>query len=236
MPSLNRLSRAALVIGAALSSAPALADQTPAVRSRIIVGCGSLSDSHGAQVQSGGAAANSAGSARPGCASPRAPEPPAPAPVAEPAPVPEPQPVVAAPAEPVVAARVIAAPPKPKAAPKPTAPKRQAAAPVPEKVEIAADWHGHQEKRLEELEPTIIERQSAAIMSGGLLWLLHSSFWASLLVIGLPMWRHVDLLAIVSRGPADDGEAQDEAATEEQLAGAVLAHAGSANPNRSNPS
>lgn len=126
-------------------------------------------------------------------------------------------------------------PSKPKAAPKPAAAKRQAA-PAPEKVRIASDWRGHQEKRLEELEPTILERQSAAIMSGGLLWLLHSSFWASLLVIGLPMWRHVDLLAIVSGGAADASEAETDNATEEQLAGAVLAHAGSANPMRSNPS
>jgi hypothetical protein len=57
--------------------------------------------------------------------------------------------------------------------------------------------------------PTNATRLSTAIATGGVLWFLQSSFWASLLLLGLPIWRHVDLLAIVARTPDDEaGERQ----------------------------
>jgi hypothetical protein len=57
--------------------------------------------------------------------------------------------------------------------------------------------------------PTTATRLSTAIATGGVLWFLQSSFWASLLLLGLPIWRHVDLLAIVARMP-DDGAADPQ--------------------------
>ena len=40
------------------------------------------------------------------------------------------------------------------------------------------------------------ERLSATVLTGGTtLWLLHSGFWTYLLILGLPLWRHVDLSA-----------------------------------------
>jgi hypothetical protein len=49
-----------------------------------------------------------------------------------------------------------------------------------------------------------LARASATVVTGGvLIWLLHSGLWASLLVLGVPIWRHVDLLAIVA--PSGDG-------------------------------
>jgi hypothetical protein len=42
------------------------------------------------------------------------------------------------------------------------------------------------------------ERLSATVLTGGTtLWLLQSGFWTYLLILGLPLWRHVDLLPIV---------------------------------------
>lgn len=49
------------------------------------------------------------------------------------------------------------------------------------------------------------ERLGAGALTGGTaLWLLHSGFWTSLLLLGLPVWRHVDLLPIVERGNAGE--------------------------------
>ncbi|HEU5284218.1 MAG TPA: hypothetical protein VFU53_10420 [Burkholderiales bacterium] len=43
-------------------------------------------------------------------------------------------------------------------------------------------------------------RVGAAVLTGGaVIWLLQSSLWTSLLILGLPLWRHVDLLPIVDR-------------------------------------
>jgi hypothetical protein len=43
-----------------------------------------------------------------------------------------------------------------------------------------------------------------AITSGGVLfWILRSGLWASFLVMGLPLWRDLDLLPIVARGGDD---------------------------------
>jgi hypothetical protein len=47
-------------------------------------------------------------------------------------------------------------------------------------------------------------RVSAAVLTGGaVIWLLQSSLWTSLLILGLPLWRHVDLLPIVDRASDD---------------------------------
>ncbi|MFN0316072.1 MAG: hypothetical protein ACKVQA_13675, partial [Burkholderiales bacterium] len=50
-----------------------------------------------------------------------------------------------------------------------------------------------------------------AITSGGaLFWILRSGLWASLLVMGLPVWRDLDLLPVVARG-RDDSAVSNEA-------------------------
>lgn len=60
------------------------------------------------------------------------------------------------------------------------------------------------------LRGTLI-RAGATVLTGGvLIWFLHSSLWASLLVLGVPLWRHVDLLPIVAQ--AGDGPLQQGAA------------------------
>jgi hypothetical protein len=51
-------------------------------------------------------------------------------------------------------------------------------------------------------------RLSATVLtSGTAIWLLQSGFWTSLLILGLPIWRHVDLLPIV------DAASDDQSAT-----------------------
>ena len=57
---------------------------------------------------------------------------------------------------------------------------------------------------MDRFTPTKVTRLSTAIATGGVLWFLQSSFWASLLLLGLPIWRHVDLLAIAARAPYDE--------------------------------
>ena len=49
------------------------------------------------------------------------------------------------------------------------------------------------------------ERLSATVLTGGTtLWLLQSGFWTYLLILGLPLWRHVDLLPIVDSAGSDE--------------------------------
>lgn len=49
-------------------------------------------------------------------------------------------------------------------------------------------------------------RLSATVLtSGTAIWLLQSGFWTSLLILGLPIWRHVDLLPIVDAATDDEG-------------------------------
>jgi hypothetical protein len=70
------------------------------------------------------------------------------------------------------------------------------------------------------------ERLSATILTGGTtLWLLHSGFWTYLLILGLPLWRHVDLLPIVDSASRESGPATDAAAAgvdEERAVARVL--------------
>ncbi len=71
---------------------------------------------------------------------------------------------------------------------------------------------------------------SSVLVAGALLWLVRSSGWTSLLVMGLPIWRHVDLLAIVEREEEDEppparipnASHGDQAELEEQAAAMVL--------------
>ena len=51
-----------------------------------------------------------------------------------------------------------------------------------------------------------------ALTSGGmLLWFLRSGFWASLFVMGLPVWRDLDLLPILDRASDDNAYATRDA-------------------------
>jgi hypothetical protein len=72
---------------------------------------------------------------------------------------------------------------------------------------------------------TDVGRVSAALVTGGaLFWLLQSSIWTSLLILGIPLWRHVDLLPIVDRAtdPAPASVAPKRDASEEQAVAAML--------------
>jgi hypothetical protein len=58
------------------------------------------------------------------------------------------------------------------------------------------------------------ERLTATVLTGGTtLWLLHSGFWTYLLILGLPLWRHVDLLPIVDPTGQDDERPAEVPAT-----------------------
>ena len=50
---------------------------------------------------------------------------------------------------------------------------------------------------------------AALLTSGPVVWVLRSTFWAYLLVFGLPLWRDVDLLPIVARADGE-GSATDD--------------------------
>lgn len=55
-------------------------------------------------------------------------------------------------------------------------------------------------------------RLSATLVTGGTaVFLLQSSLWTYLLILGLPLWQHVDLLPIVDAAASDEG-ADGEAA------------------------
>ena len=167
------------------------AEQGP--RSKIRVLCGTLSDKKGAQVLGRSSVATDTQRDAAHCPSNDRPsrkiEPPLPVAIEKPASVPTSPPVAASP-KPVRQAR--AAPP---------------AARAVEPIQVASGWEAGEEQRLGRFAPTHAERLSAALVSGGVLWFLHSSFWASMLLLGFPLWRHVDLLAIVARvdsaSPAD---------------------------------
>jgi hypothetical protein len=45
------------------------------------------------------------------------------------------------------------------------------------------------------------------------MFLLQSSLWTYLLILGLPLWQHVDLLPIVDAAAGDDA-ARDDAASD----------------------
>lgn len=66
-------------------------------------------------------------------------------------------------------------------------------------------------------------RLSATVLtSGTAIWLLQSGFWTSLLILGLPIWRHVDLLPIVDA--ASDGEGATDTAVPDGDEERAVAH------------
>jgi len=65
---------------------------------------------------------------------------------------------------------------------------------------------------------------AALLMSGSVVWVLRSSFWAYLLIFGLPLWRDVDLLPIVARADGEGSVADDmpaDPAAERAVAGVL---------------
>jgi hypothetical protein len=76
--------------------------------------------------------------------------------------------------------------------------------------------------------PAVLDTQAgrvgAAVLTGGaVIWLLQSSLWTSLLILGLPLWRHVDLLPIVDRAAdAPVTRSPKREATEEQAVADML--------------
>ena len=53
-------------------------------------------------------------------------------------------------------------------------------------------------------------RLSATLVTGGTaVFLLQSSLWTYLLILGLPLWQHVDLLPIVDTAAGDDAASDD---------------------------
>jgi hypothetical protein len=75
------------------------------------------------------------------------------------------------------------------------------------------------------------ERVGAALVTGGaVIWALHSGLWTSLLLLGVPLWRHVDLLPIVA-GSHDDDATREPLPTEEDAAVAHVLEPGDAHPH-----
>jgi hypothetical protein len=65
-------------------------------------------------------------------------------------------------------------------------------------------------------------RASATVVTGGVLvWFLQSSLWAGLLMLGVPIWRHVDLLPVLDH--AGDVEEADRATASEVREDSALA-------------
>jgi hypothetical protein len=65
-------------------------------------------------------------------------------------------------------------------------------------------------------------RASATVVTGGVLvWFLQSSLWAALLMLGVPIWRHVDLLPVLDQ--AGDVEEADRSTASEAREDSALA-------------
>jgi len=82
------------------------------------------------------------------------------------------------------------------------------------------------------------ERLSATLVGGGTaMFLLQSSLWTYLLILGLPLWQHVDLLPIVDKAAENDGAAADAApdSDAEQAVTRVLDARDSRDRNREEP-
>jgi hypothetical protein len=78
-------------------------------------------------------------------------------------------------------------------------------------------------------------RLSATLVTGGTaVFLLQSSLWTYLLILGLPLWQHVDLLPIVDAASDDEGATEDPGpdAEEERAITHVL---DARNPQRGGP-
>jgi hypothetical protein len=59
---------------------------------------------------------------------------------------------------------------------------------------------------------------AALIASGSIIWVLRWSLWGYLLILGLPLWRDVDLLPIVMRDVEGANIAHITPSTEEERA------------------
>jgi hypothetical protein len=70
-------------------------------------------------------------------------------------------------------------------------------------VRVAPEWL-NDETRVENFTASKADRLCVAIVSASVLWCLQSSFCASALAMGVSLWRHVDLLAMVSRAPNEN--------------------------------
>lgn len=187
---------------AAVPNRPALIDE--AGRGSVKSRCPSLVDGQGATVRSrgtGGAAESSFARECPGVA-----------PVLVPAPAPVPE-------IPVVVRRPARAPSVPVPVPVPPVPDLSVPGLAAGTVETdVADGHD-----LSDQPPLVVratpERLSATVLtSGTTLWLLHSGFWTYLLLLGLPLWRHVDLLPIVDSAGGSAAGASDAADADEERA------------------
>jgi hypothetical protein len=200
-----------------IPSAAAASKVEEGPRNRIRVRCGVLSDNHGTEVLGKGADAEDVNQDPQRCR-PSAPPKTSEAQARPEVPVVEPAPAVSA---------------TPRVRQARRTPVQPAAAVPVQAVHVASDWAGDEARRLAQFNPSAAQRLSTALMSGGVLWFLQSSFWASLLLLGLPLWRHVDLLAIVARAPSDD-DAQPPA-DDESLA-CVLSDEPPAQSNRARPS
>jgi hypothetical protein len=172
--------------GRLVTVASAAENTQQGARSKVRVRCGALLDNHGAKVFGRGAS-----SAGPDAETQRCnPSEDAPAPVKE-----APVAIDAPPASPRASK-----PARPVTRPHPAAP---AVSPV-ERVQVSPEWESGEHRRLARFAPSPVQRLSTVLVSGGVLWFLQTSFWASLLLLGLPLWRHVDLLAIVARTSHDE--------------------------------
>ncbi len=164
-------------------------------RSKIRVRCGTLADKQGEQVLGRGSVGTDTQRDAARCPSNDRP----------PRKVELPPPVVVEKPAPVLTSPPVAASPRPVSRARPVPPAARAVQPI----QVASGWEAGEEQRLHRFAPSHAERVSAALVSGGVLWFLQSSFWGSLLLLGLPLWRHVDLLAIVARveraSPTDAG-------------------------------
>jgi hypothetical protein len=205
----------ALVPGAA---ADQTAEQGP--RSNIRVRCGTLSDREGAHVLGRGALVTDTQRDAAHCPSNNPPSP-----KIEP-----PLPVAVEKPTSIVTAPRVAASPRSVSRARPVPPAARAGEPI----QVASGWEAGEEQRLVRFTPTHAERMSAALVSGGVLWFLHSSFWASMLLLGFPLWRHVDLLAIVAR--VDSASPTDSAVSPIREDAAVAAVLSQAQPPHSNSS
>jgi hypothetical protein len=109
----------------------------------------------------------------------------------------------------------------------------QAAAPA---LRVDPAWlHDHE---LREDSTATIERMSATVLTSGVVvWVLQSGFIASLLMLGVPLWRHVDLLPIVERaGEGADAVRSEPADAQDETALARVLSAGRAHSSGSEAS
>lgn len=183
--------------GTAAQDAAAATDVTPAP-------CLTLSDGSGKRITTGMGGSTIGTSTRRACPA----QAPANAAPPQPAALPPPtaQPASAAAAETKATPSVA-----PKRSPQPSAPFVPLARPEPARhfdtgaVQLDAD----QDRAPQRTPPLTLHitpaRLTATVITGGaMMLLLHSGLWTSLLILGLPLWRHVDLLPIVDGATAAD--------------------------------